>query len=146
MDNDVKGYMEKLQGKYPGLELVEDPFTVTAYISADQLMALMQELKSDFDFLVDLTAVDYGENMDVVYHLMSLKDLRELRIKVRLGGEKPVVPSLVSLWAAADVQERETYDLLGIVFEGHHDLRRILCPDDFEGHPLKKDYQLGNRH
>ncbi|MHB1127918.1 MAG: NADH-quinone oxidoreductase subunit C [Bacillota bacterium] len=146
MDNDVKALVEKLTGKFSGLELVDDQFTVTAYIGADQLVPLMQELKRDFEYLVDLTAVDQGESFDVVYHLMGLKDMRELRIKVRLAKEKPAVPSLVTLWNAANVQEREAFDMMGIVFESHPDLRRILCPDDFEGHPLRKDYQLENRH
>jgi len=96
-----------------------------------------------FRFLSDLTAVDHYPNeprFKVVYHLFSIEHSRRLSLKVPLGGADPKVDSLVSVWPAADAFEREVFDLFGIRFEGHPDLRRILLPEDWEGHPLRKDY------
>ena len=110
-------------------------------------------LKDDESLLVDylncLSGVDHGSEkneLEVVYHLSSL--IREIRlvlsVKIPRHGQDdnylPTVPSVSDIWAAADWHEREAWDLLGIHFEGHPDLRRILLPDDWEGHPLRKDY------
>jgi NADH-quinone oxidoreductase subunit C len=78
----------------------------------------------------------------VVYHLFSLRHGHRLRVKVSLGGEDPVIDSVVSVWETADWHERECFDLFGIRFRNHPDLRRILLPEDFEGHPLRKDFPL----
>jgi len=95
----------------------------------------------DFDYLTNLTAVDYMDYFEVVYHLISLKHNHSLVLKTRCSDrEKPVVPSVVSLWRSADFQEREAYDLMGIVFEGHPNLRRLLLWEGFVGHPLRRDY------
>jgi NADH-quinone oxidoreductase subunit C len=94
-----------------------------------------------------LSGVDYkgakGEpdRMEVVYHLFSMKLRHKCVLKVELPRENPSVPTLENVWAIANWHEREAYDLFGIRFEGHSDLRRILCPDDWEGYPLRKDYQ-----
>lgn len=97
-----------------------------------------------FDCLSNLTAVDRLKEgkMDVVYHLFSYKQKHSLTLHVLLdrGGEL-VVPTVEGIWPAANWLEREVYDLFGIVFEGHSDLRRIMLPEDWEGHPLRKDYQ-----
>ncbi len=79
---------------------------------------------------------------EVVYHLFSLRHGHRLRVKVPLGGEDPVIDSVVSVWETADWHERECFDLFGIRFRNHPDLRRILLPEDFEGHPLRKDFPL----
>lgn len=79
--------------------------------------------------------------MEVVYHLYSYANRQSLSVKVKTDRESSVVPSVVDLWKGADWNERETYDLLGIHFEGHPNLKRILLPDEWEGHPLRKDYQ-----
>ncbi|MEO5952105.1 MAG: NADH-quinone oxidoreductase subunit C [Chloroflexia bacterium] len=99
----------------------------------------------DFDFLTDLTAVDYPsrpQRFDVVTHLYSMTQNHRLRIKVGVAdGEE--IPSIAFLWKAANWEEREVFDMFGIVFSDHPDLRRILLPEDWEGYPLRKDYPLG---
>jgi NADH-quinone oxidoreductase subunit C len=100
----------------------------------------------EYNFLSDLTAVDYfpeEPRFGVCYHLYSMIYSRRLRLKVYLPGDDPRVPSVTSVWPAANYQEREMLDLMGITFEGHPDPRRILMPTDWEGHPLRKDYPLG---
>ncbi|HWJ02187.1 MAG TPA: NADH-quinone oxidoreductase subunit C [Verrucomicrobiae bacterium] len=94
------------------------------------------------DFLHDVTAVDYPERneFEVVYHLTSLKGPQMLRIKAVVDRDNPVIDSAVKIWPGADFMERECFDLLGIKFAGHPELKRILLWDDFEGHPLRKDY------
>ncbi len=103
-----------------------------------------------FDFLHNLSGVDYGEKVNqlgVVYHLSSLIHEHQLVLKVRLDrAAPPPVTSLSALWRAADWHEREAYDLLGIPFADHPDLRRILMPADWDGHPLRKDYQSAERY
>jgi NADH-quinone oxidoreductase subunit C len=98
----------------------------------------------EFDFLTDLTAVDYParpKRFDVVSHLYSMTQNHMLRVKVGVADGEPC-PTLVSVWKAANWEERECYDMFGVVFEGHPDLRRILLPEDWEGFPLRKDYPL----
>lgn len=95
----------------------------------------------EFDYLVNLAAVDYSDYFEVVYHLVSLGHNHSLVLKTRCyEREKPVVPSVVKVWRSADLQEREAYDLMGITFEGHHNLKRLLLWEGFEGHPLRRDY------
>ena len=95
----------------------------------------------DFDFLNSITAVDYFDYFDVVYHLSSMKQNRSLVVKTRVyGRDNLVVPSIVSIYQGADFQEREVYDLMGIRFEGHPNMKRIVLWDGFQGHPLRKDY------
>ncbi|HRZ87498.1 MAG TPA: NADH-quinone oxidoreductase subunit C [bacterium] len=93
-----------------------------------------------FDYLKCLTAVDYAEKVEVVYELYSFKLNLGIKIKVALMPNDLKLPSVVSFWAAADWFEREVYDMFGIVFEGHPDLKRILLDDGWKGHPLRKDY------
>ncbi|GAW92850.1 NADH-quinone oxidoreductase subunit C [Calderihabitans maritimus] len=149
MDN-IKLLVDKLNKRFSGDVEVAEGDPVTLLVPVGHLVSVMKELKDDkefgFNMLMDITAVDYPENFFVVYHLMSMEKGLLLRVKVKVGKEQPKVPSLVSLWSAADVQEREVYDLMGIKFEGHPNLKRILCPDDFEGHPLRKDYKAQARN
>ncbi|SDZ45870.1 NADH-quinone oxidoreductase subunit C [Evansella caseinilytica] len=93
-----------------------------------------------FDFLSCITGVDYEEHMEVVYNFFSTTKKHSMYVKVKTTREKPSVTSVESLWKSADYMERETYDLFGIDFPGHWNLRRILLQDDWEGHPLRKDY------
>ncbi len=112
------------------------------------LKALRDEPAFAFDMLSDLTAVDWPERnprFDVVYHLNSLKHGHRLRVKVQAGGNDAWVHSAIGIWKAADWLERECYDMFGIEFRGHGDLRRILLYDSFEGHPLRKDYPYQRR-
>jgi NADH-quinone oxidoreductase subunit C len=137
----------------------EDLLEVTAYRQEQTLLikpnaiaqvcqALRDAEDQAFDYLADVTAVDWPEReprYDVVYHLVSLVTHAVVRLKVRVGTPKeahPAVPSVTSIWPAANWFEREIYDLFGIAFTGHPDLRRILMPTDWVGHPLRKDYPL----
>lgn len=101
------------------------------------------------DRLADLTAVDFsaypgdsGPRFEVVYNLISIVYRHRIRLKVRAPEEDPRVDSVSSIWQTANWHERETFDLMGIKFDGHPDLRRILMPEDWEGHPLRKEYPL----
>jgi len=95
----------------------------------------------EFDYLTSITAVDYTEFFEVVYHLTSITNNHSVVLKTRCyGREDPTVPSVFGLWQGADFQEREAYDLMGIAFGGHPNLKRILLWHGFAGHPLRKDY------
>ena len=95
----------------------------------------------EFDFLNSVTAVDYFDYFEVVYHLTSMKHNQSLVLKTRLQGRDNLsAPSIIKIHQGADFQEREIYDLFGIEFEGHPDMKRIMLWDGFEGHPLRKDY------
>jgi NADH-quinone oxidoreductase subunit C len=96
----------------------------------------------DFESLMCLSGVDFEDHMTVVYHLGSSSHKHKIALKVEVGRDEPKIPTVERVWRIANWHERETYDMYGIVFEGHSDLRRILCPDDWEGYPLRKDYQV----
>ncbi len=108
--------------------------------------ARLAELKREgFTLLLDVGAVDYPQRsprFDVVYHLLNLGKMQRVRLLCGVAGEDPKVSTATDLWKSADWAEREIYDLFGITFEGHPDLRRIQMPNDWEGHPLRKDYPL----
>jgi NADH-quinone oxidoreductase subunit C len=116
---------------------------------AEVCLELRNNPKTYFDFLSSLTGVDYGVEagrFGVVYHLASIPYKTQLTLKVSKENNRdhenlPVFPSITSVYRTADWHEREAYDLTGIFFEGHPDLRRILLPDDWEGYPLRKDYK-----
>jgi NADH-quinone oxidoreductase subunit C len=98
-----------------------------------------------FRYMSDVTAVDrfpIEPRFELNYHLLSISHRQVLRLRVRLPGASPVVDSVVTVWPTANWHERETYDLFGIRFEGHPDLRRLLMPDGWEGYPLRKDYPV----
>ncbi len=127
---------------------IENTQPLQAIIPADQLLEVAAFLhtheKCYFDQLSCLSGVDMGREanvMAVVYHLYSIPHDVSLALKVILDREKPHLPSVGDIWRAAWWHERETYDLFGIVFEGHPDLRRILLPEDWQGFPLRKDYE-----
>ena len=107
---------------------------------------LKENSQLSFDFLSDITAVDYWQKkeprFEVVYQIVSLKSRRRLRVRVPVPEDDPAVESLTPLWRGANFLEREVWDLFGIRFIGHPDLRRILLYDEFEGHPLRKDYPV----
>jgi len=122
---------------------------LTLVVKRDQLIEILTFLRDDpqlkFDLLVDVTAVDWPEReprFDVLYWACSTSMALWARIVTRVkDGE--ACPSAVGVWPGANWMEREVYDLMGVPFEGHPDLRRILCPDDWEGHPLRKEYPVG---
>jgi NADH-quinone oxidoreductase subunit C len=101
---------------------------------------------AEFNLLADVSGVDRGieeePRFEVNYHLFSVSLKHRVRLKVLLGGDDPRVETVTGVWRTANWHERETYDLMGIIFDGHPDLRRILMPDDETGHPLRKDYPL----
>jgi NADH-quinone oxidoreductase subunit C len=110
-------------------------------VDADRLHEAASNLKDlGFDRLGMVTAVDRGEVFELVYRLHSRSMSAALFLKTSVARQEPSAASLVNIWPSALWQERETYDLFGIVFEGHPDLRRILLPEEWEGHPLRKDY------
>jgi len=114
-------------------------------VKRESLTAIVSFLKAtpgfDFDYLASITAVDYGDCFELVYHLVSLEHNHSLIIKTRCSErDKPVVPSVVNLWQGADFQEREIYDLMGIRFDGHPNMKPICLWNGFQGHPLRKDY------
>ncbi len=95
------------------------------------------------DYLMCLSGVDYADGkLGVVYHCSSMALKHTIVMKVFVPKDAPSVPTVCRVWATANWHEREAFDMFGIVFEGHPDLRRILCPDDWEGHPLRKDYKV----
>lgn len=110
---------------------------------------LKEDVRLDLDFLTDLTAVDYlgrkEPRFEVVYHLYSIRQKHLLRIKVPVPEHDPVVDSVTPLWKGANWFEREVWDMFGIRFRGHPDLRRILLYEEFQGHPLRKDYPVNLR-
>jgi NADH-quinone oxidoreductase subunit C len=123
----------------------------TFYIDKDSIVEVSQFLRDDeglaFDFLTDLCGVDTtklekGNSLEVVYHLYSIKKNHRVRLKVKISTSNPTVESVTGIWKTADWHEREAYDMFGITFEGDPNLVRILTPDGFEGHPLRKDYAL----
>jgi NADH-quinone oxidoreductase subunit C len=122
------------------------------YLPGERILEILTWLKEDagqaYDFLQDLTAVDYGNgrNLQVVYQMWSIEHKRQLRLKVELPLDALEIDSAYFIWRAADWMEREVYDMFGVVFRGHPDLRRILMPYNYaEGHPLRKDFPLRGR-
>ena len=128
-------------------QVIEFRGETTIVVPRAHLLATAEFLASEaslqFSFLSDLSAVDrfpLEPRFEVNYHLLSMERLFRLRLKVKLSSADAVVHSLTSVWPTANWHEREAFDLFGIRFDGHPDLRRILMPDDWEGHPLRKDY------
>ena len=114
-------------------------------VKSESLFGLASFLKTapglEFDYLTNITAIDYYDYFELAYQLTSIKHNHSLILKTRCyGRENPTAPSLVSLWRGADLQEREIFDLMGIKFEGHPNLKHIVLWEGFQGHPLRKDY------
>ncbi|MDJ0665534.1 MAG: NADH-quinone oxidoreductase subunit C [Acidimicrobiia bacterium] len=119
-----------------------------AHVPADRYVDFVAAARTaGFDVFVDLCGVDYlrsNPRYEVVTNLLSHEHVRRLRIRVGVSGTEPVLSSITSVFPGANFYEREVYDLFGIVFDGHPDLTRILMPDDWEGHPLRKNYSVGS--
>lgn len=146
--------LEKIRERFG--EAVVDTHSVlgqdTVILSASGIVDLARFIRDDpdlqFNVLMDLTAVDYlprKPRFEVVYHFLSLPNRRRLRVKVPVGGAEPEVASLCELWPNANWYEREAWDMFGIRFKGHPDLKRLLLYPEFEGHPLRKDYPVDKR-
>ena len=113
-------------------------------INREKSYELLSRLKEmGFGYLNCVSSVDWiaSDELEAVYNLSSLEEPTKVLVRVRVPREDPVIRSVVSLWSTADWHEREVYDLMGIRFDGHPDLRRILTSEDWVGHPLRKDYQ-----
>jgi NADH-quinone oxidoreductase subunit C len=138
---------EETQGLQPALVIKKDHIV-------EVCLTLRDNEKTWFDFLSSLSGIDYGveaQKFGVVYHLSSILKKHQLVLKVYQENDRdeqnlPVFKSVTSVWKTADWHEREAFDLLGIYFEGHPDLRRILLPDDWEGYPLRKDYKTAEQY
>jgi NADH-quinone oxidoreductase subunit C len=140
---------ERLKAKFgedvgPLSEPKVDAFAV---VKADRIVEVCRHLKTtpglDFDYLEDVTAIDWPKRnvIEVVYQAISLKHRHLIKLKVEADRANAVVPTISGVWKAANWLEREVYDLFGVTFTGHPDLRRLMLPDDWVGHPLRKDYQ-----
>jgi len=141
----------RLTNKFPAeiLSIEEFRGDVTVTLKREALLRICDFLRDDpeysFRFLVDVTAVDYNDKTPrfvMVYHLLSHELNQRLRLKVPLEGEEPEIETVTTVWPTANWHEREVYDLFGISFLNHPDLRRILLPDSWDCHPLRKDYPL----
>ena len=120
----------------------------SVWVRPDEIKKVCSILKNpqglDFSFLTSISAVDYIEYFEIVYHLTSMRNNYSGIIKTKCHGRKNLsLPSVIDIWKTADLQEREIWDLMGIQFQGHPNLKRILLWEGFDGHPLRKDY-LGN--
>ena len=139
------------------LETHADHGDATAVVTREALPAVLRTCRDEselgFDMLMDLTAVDYskfpgredGPRFEVVYHLYSLPHNHRVRLKVAVDEDDAVVPSAIPLWPIANWFEREVWDMFGVRFAGHPDLRRLLLYEEFVGHPLRKDYPINRR-
>jgi NADH-quinone oxidoreductase subunit C len=152
MEDKLRGFFKKY---FAEAIIKEDNFRdqQSLYIRKEYLFDICRALKSDeelsFYFLMDICSLDWlGQpdeaegRFEIIYNLYSLKNRYRFFIKVKLSAEKPEVDSLCSLWNAADWLEREVYDMMGIIFIGHRDLRKIVTADELEGYPLRKDFPL----
>jgi NADH-quinone oxidoreductase subunit C len=133
----------QIEEKFPGS--IEESSQDSLVVKRDSLLSVAEFLKDTeglkFAYLNYITAVDYYSYFEVIYQLTSLEHNHTVVIKTRCyGRENPAVPSVIGLWQGADFQEREIYDLMGIEFEGHPNMKRIFLWEGFPGHPLRKDY------
>jgi NADH-quinone oxidoreductase subunit C len=147
---DPAAIITALQSLVPGasFEAGQSVDFATIYVPADRLvdtgLALRDAPALRFNVLIEITAADYlprEPRFEVVYHLLSVSHRVRLRLKVRVAGDGSV-PTVQSVWRSAGWLEREVWDMFGIVFDGHGDLRRLLMPEDWEGHPARKDYPV----
>ena len=150
MTEKLFGYVEKLKQEneswVTGTVEAFGELTVTVPRGSVFEICKFLKLNAQFDLLADLTGADNGPEADprfeVNYHLFSTKHYNRLRLKVLLSEDDAKVNSVTDVWRTADWHERETFDMFGVVFEGHPDLRRILMPSDFDGFALRKDFPL----
>ena len=148
-------YIDKVKLKFPEIILDSHSFRgdQTILITKESVLKLFKFLRDepdlDFKFLMDLTAVDYlnrkQDRFEIVYHFYSLKHNSRLRIKAPVSENDCSIDSVSSLWKTANWYEREVWDLYGIKFNEHPDMRRILLYEEFKGHPLRKDYPINKR-
>ncbi len=139
---DIKTTLEAKLGISP--ECSQDEFFVYINVPSENLIPLFKSLHDDIgmNYLANLTAVDHGEEFEMVYHLYSIPDNgKRLSVKTRVSRTRAEVDSIYSIYPTSDWQEREVFDLMGINFRSHPNLVRVLLPDSFAGHPLRKDFR-----
>lgn len=143
-DEDIQALRERFPEEIMEEQLIVDKPALV--VRREGLVELARAAKGlGYDYLACITGVDYREGrgeFEVIYNLWSYGKYRHLILKTRCPGDDPVVPSLTDVWKSALWLERETYDLMGIRFEGHPNLERILLPEPWHGHPLRKDYDM----
>lgn len=148
---------DQLRSMFPNLTASEFRGQTRIVVPVDSIFDVLEKLKTrfDFDLLVDITCVDYLDYPDaedrfgLVYLLANAETAERIAVRCFVNDPEPAVPSVVELWEGANWLEREVWDMFGIRFDGHPDLRRILLPEQFTAHPLRKDYPLqglGERH
>lgn len=143
--------MEELVPGFGTGRVVVDRGEITFHVRREELLNLVRQLRDDaqlrFEACVSVSGVHYpheaGAELHSVYHLLSITHNRRIRLEVSVPDSDPHIPSIVSVYPMADWHERETWDMFGILFDGHPALTRILMPDDWQGHPQRKDYPLG---
>ncbi len=157
MSFDFEQAVSLLKTEFPQdiLDTKEYRGETTVFVNSEKIASICGYLKNnlDFTFLADLTAVDYLEikspRYEVVYHVhrfgVDCEENIRIRLKAKISDKEPTIDSVVSIWATADWLEREIYDMFGIEFAGHPDLRRILMPEDYGPFPLRKDFDVRNR-
>jgi NADH-quinone oxidoreductase subunit C len=149
--------IDALKASFPGLSVSEFRGQTRVVVPLGSIHDVLKELKQrlGFDLLIDVTCVDYlnyrgaKDRFGMVYLLANAETNERITVRTFLGDPEPTVPSVVDLWQGANWLEREVWDLFGIRFSGHPDLRRIVLPEGFQSHPLRKDYPLqgrGERH
>lgn len=140
-----------------GCPLVSTHGQDVVFVPRERYLAVVKALLADeYEMCADLTAVDYltfpdrrlpdgvqGERFEVVVNLLSLSRRQRIRVRVQVPADDPTIPSLFDMYPGTEAMEREVYDMFGITFSDHPDLTRILMPEDWEGHPLRKDYEIG---
>lgn len=144
LDDMLQALQEQMGEK---LVLSQDRFFKFLQVDPEDVLALAKTLREryEFNYLANLTSVDYGESFEVVYHIYSIPENNKIVLKTRIPRNNPEIDSVFSVWPTADWQEREIYDLMGITFKNHPNLIRILMPDDYDAHPLRKDFKMGGR-
>jgi NADH-quinone oxidoreductase subunit C len=119
----------------------------TLIVNPPAVHGVLERLRArGYDFLASLHGVDYypeEPRLGVIYELLNMEDVDRITVKVRVHTDNPVVDSVIELWPGADYQEREVFDMFGVRFDGHPDLRRILMPEDYEGFPQRRDFPVG---
>ncbi len=145
-----KEILDRIKARFADVEIVDTPGDPYAVVPRERLLEVGAWLKGtpelEFDYPACVGGADDLANLWVIYHLYSVKRSHRVVLKVKLDRASPSVASVCGLWAGANWHEREAYDMYGIVFEDHPDLRRILLPEDWPGYPMRKDYDFPDHY